>query len=103
MLMSDGTEVPDECIRALDEVNDRWNGWVVIPQARADVIQAVLKAYRPDPGEFKPIGRWRVTDKNGSWWMESSSQQDCFESMRDGDRLQQRYEKREYEWRDEEV
>lgn len=44
MELSDGRTVPDECIRALEELEERWPG-SSFPGARGAISAAVLKAY----------------------------------------------------------
>lgn len=52
-----------------------------------------------DDAKFEPVNWWRVIAPNGDLWCETSSEKEARASMRDGDTLQQLYEKVVAEWR----
>lgn len=96
MDLADGRTVPDECVKALDELELRWPG-ATLKGARGVIVAAVLKTY--EELGLEPTRWWRVLDNKGKLWCESSDESECRTAMKPGYTLQHLYDKTVGEWR----
>lgn len=94
MYLADGSQVPDECVRAVDELEARWPG-ASFPGARGAIVAAVIETLRGDPAlaaqalgaEVQPGRWWSVIAPDETLWLSSSSEREARDSMRPGDTL----------------
>ena len=78
MYLADGTSVPDECVKALEELETRWPG-ATLRQARGAVVKAVLAAYaeKETPiveDDFEPADWWKVVGSDSIFVIETKDE-----------------------------
>lgn len=99
MFLADGTEIPDEFVEALNELDKRWPG-ATLPQARGAIVSAVLSAYMTSAGqsEFEPMFMWRLLGPNEELKCEDSNKAEVLQFREPGDILQRLYTKTSDVW-----
>jgi hypothetical protein len=78
MFMTDGSEIPDKCVKALDMLEREWPG-SSLPQARPAIVARVLKAFKPEPAVLNASEFLEMVRENSGWWIKFCSETTRYE------------------------